>query len=896
MRRWFWTLGIFILLVSSGVSADKVDEEVFSSLNSTNEKVRVIVELKDEPRQNNLGVLALSDESEFYGIDSKKIGYKSEKTFSAEVDLGDLEKLNANYEVASVIKMGKIYAVLQDAVGIVNATPTWNLQPSGINLTGSSQTVCVIDSGINFSHSDLNASYLGGYDFVDDDSDPSDGHGHGTHVAGIVAAAGGITGISSSTGIVAIRVLDDSGGGSPSDLVSAIDWCVNNASQFNISVISMSLGCNGTIDGYTSHCDAISDGCWNAAIANSINAAVANNISVLASSGNYANNTAISSPACIQNATPVSSTDKDDEISSFSDRSSLVKLFAPGASINSTRWNPGSCTAGCTCLGNYMTCSGTSMSAPVVAGAFAIINQYLDVSGQTRTPSEIEDALYDTGLQFNESSNNFSRINIYDAILSLDADSPNVTLVSPINNKVNLTDNQTFVCNATDWQLANMTLQVWNSSGILYYNATNNLTGTSNQTNFNLTNMSEDTYLWNCLAADIEGNSASASANYSLTIGGVSTTLVSPETENHTTINDTNFSCTVSSDLNHELSNVTFYLWNESGNLTYNLTTSISNFTNTSIFNYTFAEEGNFSWNCLGMNNVGNSSWGENNFTINYDITSPNISSLAESVTSSGATITWTTSEVANSSISINAGSWSNSSSYTTSHSVVISGLSVSTGYSYTAFSCDRAGNCVNSSDSFTTSAAPSSPGGGSTSSISVASAVPSEPETYNATVEELSAGYTKSLKKNEKINFSIFDLNGGRHLLTVNNIGVDYVDLTIESDPITLRLGVGQSVKLNLTSENYYDLFIKLENITDGEAELTIKLINEPIEKVVEPEVVRTTTEEGEVVADYSWIAEIISLDVLLAIAVIALIIFAIKLSERESKKLKRRMTLKKK
>ena len=106
--------------------------------------------------------------------------------------------------------------------------------------------------------------------------------------------------------------------------------------------------------------------------------------------------------------------------------------------------------------------------------------------------------------------------------------------------------------------------------------------------------------------------------------------------------------------------------------------------------------------------------------------------------------------------------------------------------------------------------------------------------------------------------------------MLTVDDVGVDYIKLTIESEPISFTLGVGQSVRLNLTSANYYDLFIKLNNVTNGSAELLIQLINEPIEAVVviETEVVKETLIEGE---DYFWI--VIVMGVVLALAVFVVI-----------------------
>jgi hypothetical protein len=136
-------------------------------------------------------------------------------------------------------------------------------------------------------------------------------------------------------------------------------------------------------------------------------------------------------------------------------------------------------------------------------------------------------------------------------------------------------------------------------------------------------------------------------------------------------------------------------------------------------------------------------------------------------------------------------------------------------------------------------------------------------------------------LKKDEKVNFSIFDSDGARHLLTVNEIGVDYVNLTIESDPVNFKLGVGQSVKFNLTSADYYDLMVKLNSITNDSAELTIQLIDEPIEKVVEKfldgEIVETVRV---VIKDYFWVV------IVLAVVLVAIVYVVIK--NGKAKKLK--------
>lgn len=111
----------------------------------------------------------------------------------------------------------------------------------------ASVVVAVIDSGVNSSHPDLDeAMYkvggvVRGYDFVDNDAVAQDGHGHGTHVAGTIAAeANGIdiVGIAAGVSIMPVRVLDNSGSGNNVALANGILWAKNNGA----SVINLSLG------------------------------------------------------------------------------------------------------------------------------------------------------------------------------------------------------------------------------------------------------------------------------------------------------------------------------------------------------------------------------------------------------------------------------------------------------------------------------------------------------------------------------------------------------------------------------------------------------------------------------------------------------------------------------
>ena len=115
-------------------------------------------------------------------------------------------------------------------------------------------------------------------------------------------------------------------------------------------------------------------------IAASINSAAAKNITVVIASGNDGNSAKISTPACIENATAIGASDKNDNIASYSNRNSLVRLLAPGGlSTNSATQINSTCISGGYC-GNQ----GTSMSTPHAAGTVALINQFLRINNKTR--------------------------------------------------------------------------------------------------------------------------------------------------------------------------------------------------------------------------------------------------------------------------------------------------------------------------------------------------------------------------------------------------------------------------------------------------------------------------------------------------------------------------------
>ena len=239
--------------------------------------------------------------------------------------------------------------VLEWGVDRVDAELAWATSRGlGVN-------VAIIDTGIDKDHADLVDNLKGGVNFVSKSpvkpADPNkwdDDNGHGTHVAGIVAARDneiGVIGTAPEAYLWAVKVLDRNGSGYTSDVIDGITWAKNNGMQ----VINMSLGSGTDVQ----------------ALHDAVDVAYAAGVVIVAAAGNSGDGDGSTNeviyPAKYSSVIAVAATAVDDSTPSWSAEGEEIELAAPGVSIRST-WNDGL----------YNTISGTSMAAPHVAGVVAL--------------------------------------------------------------------------------------------------------------------------------------------------------------------------------------------------------------------------------------------------------------------------------------------------------------------------------------------------------------------------------------------------------------------------------------------------------------------------------------------------------------------------------------------
>jgi len=612
---------VFLLLINvinAGDGVDsKIDDKVIEELQQ-NDNVNVIVVLKDEV-EKGVGIFSTQEAVKVSDVvDDLNINKENEFSiingFSGEISSQDLENLLQDERVEKIYFKQTYKTLLQDSVPLINASMVHDLNYGLGNVTGRDQGICILDTGIDYTHIDLGgcssdeflngtcAKVIGGYDFQNNDSDPVDDNGHGTHVAGIAAANGSLKGVAPDAFLIAVKVCDLSG--SCGFVQEGLDWCVNNSAIYNISVISMSLG-TGL---YENVCDSDS-------LVPFVNAATAKNINVVAAAGNNGSYTAISSPACISNVTAVGWSDKSDNIASNSNRNNLIDLFAPGSNINSTNITD-----------IYGEKSGTSMATPHVAGAIVLLRQFYNDTNVDVGLSKIIQELKETGKSIFDSGSGFSyyRIDVYNALN--DTTNPNVTITLSSDtlelNQQNLTINVDYIDAFFDAKTSNVSYP----NGSLWIDFTDSLELITD----NLTELG--TYTVVAWANDTNGNENLTTKTFLLqdTTGPlVVSDFNSPASDpNYTATNYVEFNVSIASKYNFSL--VSLYHnasdWHE--NSTLNLTDDLINETSL-IFNSTL-EQGQYFWGIkvCDINDYCNYS---TNRTLFIDQTDPSVALISPS-------------------------------------------------------------------------------------------------------------------------------------------------------------------------------------------------------------------------------------------------------------------------
>ena len=232
--------------------------------------------------------------------------------------------------------------------------PAWNTS----GFTGQGVKVAVVDTGVDLAHTGLAGRVIPGPDFIAGGNVTGDAYGHGTHVAGIIAAndspSGGLGGAPSAT-ILAVRVLDANGSGSSLTVAQGIEWAAQNGAK----VINLSLG--------EASCDPV--------IGQAMVDAHADGVVVAAAAGNSDSSGLFAPAAYSAEDIAVAATNQAGQKASFSNFGGYVAIAAPGENVLSTCAYTDCIAPGVPSNTTYGLLSGTSMATPFVSAAAALIKE-----------------------------------------------------------------------------------------------------------------------------------------------------------------------------------------------------------------------------------------------------------------------------------------------------------------------------------------------------------------------------------------------------------------------------------------------------------------------------------------------------------------------------------------
>ena len=239
---------------------------------------------------------------------------------------------------------------------------TMQVSQMGTDAQGDSVTVAVLDTGVNLQGTDTPINMVEGYDYIDNDSDPSDFHGHGTHVAGTIAQATnnslGVRGVAPNASIIPVKVLSDDGFGGSLSIANGITYAVDRGAD----IINMSLVSSQSTSVESS----------------AVSYALNNGVVIVAATGNEGHNNTIYFPAAYEGVIAVGSVGLDNIVTAYSNKGPEMDFTAPGGDffddLNGDGYSDGvlqeTINAGAF---NFYFYEGTSMASPHAAGAYAAL-------------------------------------------------------------------------------------------------------------------------------------------------------------------------------------------------------------------------------------------------------------------------------------------------------------------------------------------------------------------------------------------------------------------------------------------------------------------------------------------------------------------------------------------
>ena len=311
--------------------------------------------------------------------DKIKRRYHLINAISVSLSEEEIEDLKKDKNVAYIEEDGIV--MVAQSMEYINA---WGVLHIGADIAhasgnkGAGVKIAVIDTGIDYTHEDLDGNYAGGYDFVFNDTDPFDDNtiSHGTHVAGIIAAEendNGVIGVAPEAELYALKVLDGAGFGLVSWVIAALEWAVDNG----MDIANLSLQ-GPDFESLQIACD------------NAYNAGV-----LLVAAGGNTNGGSVTYPAAYESVIAVTGTDADNVQAYFSPAGNELELAAPGVDILSTVTDA---------HGTYDELNGTSQAAPHVAGTAALLfsTNPQDVNGDGMINDEVREILQITAVDLGD--------------------------------------------------------------------------------------------------------------------------------------------------------------------------------------------------------------------------------------------------------------------------------------------------------------------------------------------------------------------------------------------------------------------------------------------------------------------------------------------------------------